>query len=52
MLLFYNINYGLIDCTNNNINVNYDDSKIWGLDIVRKDSIPHDNFDTIFKKTL
>ena len=46
------VGYGLIDCTNNNININYDDSKIWELDIVRKNSIPHDKFDDIFKKTL
>ena len=42
------VGYGLIDCTNNNINVDYDDSMMWGLDEIKLISIPHEQFGNIF----
>ena len=41
------VGYGLIDCTGN-VNVDYDDSLMWGLAEVKGDSIPHNEFDNIF----
>ena len=42
------VGYGLIDCTNNNINVDYDNSIMWGLDEIKLSSIPHEQFGDIF----
>jgi hypothetical protein len=43
-----NVGYGLIDCTKNNINVNYDDSIMWSLNDIKLYSKPHEQFGIIF----
>jgi hypothetical protein len=41
------VGYGVIDCSKNNINVDYDDSIMWGLDEIKLSSIPHEQFNNI-----
>jgi len=41
------VGYGLIDCTKNNFNVDYDDSIIWSLDEIKHDATPHEQFGNI-----
>lgn len=42
------VGYGFIDCTKNNINVNYDDSIMWSLDEIKLYAKPHEQFGGIF----